>query len=233
MSIVLVIIGLVIGGVIVGKDLIHNSRLNSIISDVNQYKAAVNAYQMKYDWLPGDHPTAYDAFDGSGGSAVCGTNAYAPPAGCNGNGNSQIDWGSSERFRTWQHLTLSEILKGSYSGTSMHSSLTVHELGTNTPPSLMKGAGYQIRYNISWDDRGHVIEFGALADNGAGTIALNGPILTTAEAKMIDTKYDNGHAGLGRLHGRNGANITGCTGNTRDYVLSNSGARCYLLFFID
>ena len=54
LSIVLVIIGLIVGGILVGQDLIHAATIRSQISQIEKYNTAVNSFQIKYDGLPGD-----------------------------------------------------------------------------------------------------------------------------------------------------------------------------------
>jgi len=68
MSIVLVIIGLVVGGALVGRDLLHAARLNKVISEMNNYKVAVTMFQDKMSALPGDMTNA-TAFWPSAGTA--------------------------------------------------------------------------------------------------------------------------------------------------------------------
>lgn len=58
LAIVLVIIGLIIGGVLVGQDLIKAAEIRSTISQVERYNASVNAFRDKYRYLPGDIPAA-------------------------------------------------------------------------------------------------------------------------------------------------------------------------------
>ena len=56
MSIVMVIIGLIIGGILVGRDLINVAAIRSQISQIEQYQTAVNTFRGKYGYLPGDIP---------------------------------------------------------------------------------------------------------------------------------------------------------------------------------
>ena len=48
LSIVLVVIGLIVGGTVVGKDLIRASELNSIITQQNKIQIALNTFKLKY-----------------------------------------------------------------------------------------------------------------------------------------------------------------------------------------
>ncbi len=54
LSIVLVIIGLIVGGVLVGQDLIKAAEIRATIGQLEKYDAAVNTFRGKYNGLPGD-----------------------------------------------------------------------------------------------------------------------------------------------------------------------------------
>ncbi len=56
LSIVLVIIGLLIGGILKGKAMIENAKMKRVKSDVDAIVAAVYNYQDRYSALPGDDP---------------------------------------------------------------------------------------------------------------------------------------------------------------------------------
>ena len=57
-SIVIVIIGFIIGGILVGQDLTESAKIRSQISQIEQYQTAVNTFKAKYGYLPGDMPNA-------------------------------------------------------------------------------------------------------------------------------------------------------------------------------
>ena len=58
LSIVLVIVGLIVGGVLVGRDLIKAAELRKQVSQLNEYTTAANTFMIKYGSLPGDVPYA-------------------------------------------------------------------------------------------------------------------------------------------------------------------------------
>ena len=60
-AIVLVIIGLLLGGVLQGQQLIENSRVRSATNDINGIAAGAFSYQERYGRLPGDDPGATSA----------------------------------------------------------------------------------------------------------------------------------------------------------------------------
>lgn len=90
-AIVLVIIGLLLGGVLQGQQLIENSRVKSATNDFNGIAAAVFSYQDRYGRLPGDDPGALNtrgsswpraaAQAGQGNGIIAdATNPFAPAA---------------------------------------------------------------------------------------------------------------------------------------------------------
>ncbi len=56
LSIVLVIIGLLVGGVLKGKAMIENAKQKRLKTDIDGVMAAVYSYQDKFGYLPGDDP---------------------------------------------------------------------------------------------------------------------------------------------------------------------------------
>ena len=54
LSIVLVIIGLLIGGILVAQSMISTARIQNVIREIQQYDVAVTNYQTKYIYVPGD-----------------------------------------------------------------------------------------------------------------------------------------------------------------------------------
>lgn len=62
-AIVLVIIGLLLGGVLKGQELIENSKIKSVTQDFDGISAAYYAYQDRTGRVPGDNDGA-DNFDG-------------------------------------------------------------------------------------------------------------------------------------------------------------------------
>src|SRR3972149_9646258 len=53
-AIVLVIIGLLLGGILKGQEMITQAKIKNIINDFNGITAAMNSYQDRYRALPGD-----------------------------------------------------------------------------------------------------------------------------------------------------------------------------------
>ena len=54
LSIVLVVIGLIVGGIRVGQSLIGAAQVRAQISQIEKYNTAANTFRGKYGYLPGD-----------------------------------------------------------------------------------------------------------------------------------------------------------------------------------
>src|SRR3954466_4808654 len=82
LSIVLVIIGLIIGSVLVGQDLIEAATIRATVSQLEKYKTAVGTFRTKYNALPGDIKS----------SEATGFGFYARGGGMgDGDGNGAIE----------------------------------------------------------------------------------------------------------------------------------------------
>ena len=109
-AIVLVIIGLLLGGVLKGQEMIANAKYKNLRGDVNSYSAAFYSFQDRYRALPGDMSTA-DA------------QAQLNPASPGGNGNGVVANGpcnaaADESCRMWQHLRYANLISGDPTATS-------------------------------------------------------------------------------------------------------------------
>jgi prepilin-type N-terminal cleavage/methylation domain-containing protein len=121
LSIVLVIIGLIVGGVMVGKDLIKSAEIRKSINSLEQVNTAVNTFKMKYGCVPGDCTNTTSLF--SGISA--------------GNGNGYIDNWSLESLAAVDSLRAANLLSDA-----------LVEITSGTP--LYNGSHYIRGHNNSW-----------------------------------------------------------------------------------
>src|SRR6195256_6662031 len=53
-AIVLVIIGLLLGGILKGQEMITQAKIKNVVNDFNGITVAVTSYQDRYRFLPGD-----------------------------------------------------------------------------------------------------------------------------------------------------------------------------------
>lgn len=107
-AIVLVIIGLLLGGVLKGQELINSAKAKSLVNDFRTISTAIYAYQDRFRFMPGDDPAA--------GQHVGGATASTPGSDARGNGRIGGAWNSGtatdEAFLVWQHLRMANLLTG-------------------------------------------------------------------------------------------------------------------------
>lgn len=245
LSIVLVIIGLIIGGVTVGQDLIRSAELQNVTKEYNQYFTAVNTYKLKYNKYPGDMNNA-ESYWGTAHAtdATCITTDSGGEATCNGDGDGTIDVStrSNERFRFWHHLSNSGILPGTFSGVAGSGGATDAEPGTNVPVSKLGGAAWHVDYtsSTSGDTEMYAVSYGN--HFLFGTASASGPTetgaISAAEALQIDEKMDDGKPTSGKIIARfwNDACAAADDGThanndlAASYKLSDSSNQCALYF---
>jgi prepilin-type N-terminal cleavage/methylation domain-containing protein len=248
MSIVLLIIGLLIGGMLIGKNIYRSAELKSIMQDSGYYNTAVMGFYTRYNQLPGDMVNATDFWGAANGDAVlCKTTQGAGTQTCNGNGDGLIGPAAKsltyyERFRFWQQLANAGFIKGSFSGIAGNSGTAPLEepvLGANVPQSKINGVGFGI-YPLG-DYAGTVTHFKSAYGNNIfigskltnSTAGINA--FTPAEAFSIDQKMDDGRPGYGIVmtHPSTNASLPDCTvgitAETAEYKVSYKQKACSLI----
>ena len=235
LSVVLVIIGLIVGGVLLGRDMLRSSEIRSTLAQVEQFKTASTTFKIKYNCLAGDCINASSFLSDAGGVA-------------NGNGNSKFDgggnrWSDPESLYFWQHLGLANLIL------FRHTPAIIG--GAYRPdinyPSAKLGGGFGA-WGLQNYTAGGLIGTGKafpaqyrnnllLGRNWADTssrIPLN-PILSGYDALAIDIKYDDGKAAYGNIvTWQNTSNYSGgCAttdvADTAEYTPTNT-ATCSLFF---
>ena len=122
-AIVLVIIGLLLGGILKGHEMITQAKIKNIINDFNGLAAAMYSYQDRYRALPGDELNATTvarwgaaAFGGDGnGTFIRGTTAAATEVYNNPSGGAPAAT-TAESNLFWMHLRLSGFVPGATTG---------------------------------------------------------------------------------------------------------------------
>ena len=176
-AIVLVIIGLLLGGVLKGQELIYNQKVKSTYDNYRQFTAAMYGYQDRYKALPGDDPQAK-------------TRGFIPgvgdPAIANGDGNGYISGGGNqclvagnsglEVCQAAYHLRLSGFITGQGSISAEHPLGGVVTL--NSPIAAMgMPAAFVAPTAVCWHG------------------------LPNKAAQQIDVSYDDGRATGGSMQG--------------------------------
>ena len=113
LSIVLVIIGLLIGGILTAQSLVSSSKAQSTIRQLSQYNTALRLFKDKFRAMPGDFNRAAEIW-----GATPSGNCYSSDAGtgsqtCSGDGDGIVDYNTTgsnnaterhEMYSLWEHL---------------------------------------------------------------------------------------------------------------------------------
>lgn len=177
LSIVLVIIGLIVGGVLVGQSLIAAAKVRAQLTQLDQYDAAVNAFQAKFNCLPGDC-TAASGVTFNGGTAATG------------NGDNLITYdaawtdASVESAVAWPEMATQGMIAGTYTPPANLGAFP----GTGLPAArlggfVMLGASNTTNYYV-------------LSSYTTGDTQTE-PSIAADAALAIDTKRDDGLATTG------------------------------------
>ena len=232
LAIVMTIIGLLIGGILKGQELMENARTTATIAQVKAYEAATTSFRDSYNAMPGDLPNALNRIPnctancnpvaatagnsiiglpgwGAGGFAaqVAATGMPKPPAAV-----------GDETGLFWMHLLLSDLISGVTDAAiaAVPAGAIVPAWG-ETHPSARSGGGFIVGYNDG--TRGPGMPAGNVGP--AGTVlalmatpsaaipaAANGVApLSPVRAAQIDRKLDDGKPtkGFVQAYGSSGA----------------------------
>ena len=167
-AIVLVIIGLLLGGVLKGQELITSARVRNLISQQDGIKAAYFGFLDRFRALPGDY-------------SLASTNIANVLPAANGNGNGQIRSVAAtdaidEFVAVWDHLSHAGFINGSY----------IYAAGAETPataPTSPYARYLQVIY-----DNAYGTALGAVRHNIKTGNGIPSEILSE-----IDRKIDDGN----------------------------------------
>jgi prepilin-type N-terminal cleavage/methylation domain-containing protein len=209
LSIVLLIIGMITTGIIGGRELLRQSELQSVISDVEKYKTAIHTFEMAYNALPGDFKEGAE---------------YWPGMTTGGNGDNYIEWYTDEHFDAFEHLYLAN---------------TIPDCGDYLCNSKIDGGKFSLQSSLSGylpgGTTGTFIVFGKEGVASGYRDAFYS-ILSPAAARTIDLKVDDGLAGDGMIYTSDGGDKSGCAGvyssTSLTYNLSNKDVSCRMWFWI-
>jgi prepilin-type N-terminal cleavage/methylation domain-containing protein len=234
LSVVLVIVGLLVGGVLGGQSLINASGRMSVASEYKRYNDAVALFYEKYRDMPGDMSDAEDRWGASTS---------------NGDGDGVIDAATAagargEPFELWNQLALDGRISGKYSGTAGSAAGMDTVFKTNAPASRMGNAGWGVmnRSNFAGDNNSYAFNYGNAFVFGAASPgnAPLGAALKPQDAWTLDTKIDDGKPASGTMIAiegggfNNAAAASKCTTSTSSsdyaggYNVNGSNVACGL-----
>ena len=196
LAIVLVIIGLIIGGVLTGADLIKAATIRSSVSEIEKFNAGATTFRGKYSGLPGDLIAAR-AVEFNLSAA-----ADANSVGTVGlrDGNSVIEGGSAastalagETALFWKDMGAAGLIAGNYPGIGTAvgpaAAVTAANVISYLPPSKLRDSASYYVYSLT--GRNYIYMGTITATITAGVVTATNAV-TPLEAKGIDEKVDDG-----------------------------------------
>ena len=244
LSIVLVILGLLTGGILAGQSLIRAAELRTVPTEYAKYMTAAQTFRDKYFALPGDFTKAQDVWGVAHATpATCKTTRGVGTETCNGDGNGRIQIsavGSNEIFRFWQHLANAGLIEGTYDGVATDNvAASFQSSAANIPRGRLSSSywaiydyGQQAGLTYMFDgDYTNSFVFGVL-----GTAWPDYLTFKPEEAWNIDTKMDDGKPAQGKFVVRVGGvfnqctNASSSTATNANYLLTNSALVCGGIF---
>ena len=249
LSIVLVILGLLTGGILAGQAMIRASELRSVMTDANKYISSAQAFRDRYGALPGDFRDGTKYWGRLNANADCVTNSGAAVNAntgvCDGDGDWKIRFANSpgqsgEFAQFWRELQQAGYIEGSFSGLSPSGTGggSTSQPGYNAPATRIANGVWGVHYegiypgSAAWQFTG---DWGTLFNVGGWGLGSWGDanLFTPAEAYAIDKKMDDGAPGTGRVIASNiavCANAASITDYNATYTVSNTSLACALYF---
>ena len=184
-AIVLVIIGLLLGGVLKGQELINSAKVKNLATDFRNIPVFIYGYQDKFKALPGD--------DAGVVAHVAGTPATT--GGTVGNGLIEGSWNSytktDESYLFWQHVRLAGLTSGP----------------TTVPAAPAIGDGYKpvnaVGGEIGVQSGTSVVASSPMLDSTSavirGTYIICSPNILGKFAKQLDIQLDDGNTQTGSM----------------------------------
>ncbi len=186
-AIVLVIIGLLLGGVLKGQELINSAKVKNLAGDFKNIPVFIYGYQDKFKALPGDQ--AQLALDAQFG-ATTGTASTTVATLANGviNGNWNATTAAAESFVFWQHVRLAGLAPGPTSTT---------DLATYIPTNAAGGIiGIQSGTNIPANSP---LNGSAGANPIRGSYVICSAGILGKFVKQLDTTVDDSNTATGSM----------------------------------
>lgn len=232
LSIVLVVIGVALGGIFVGRSLIHASQIRKTIAQKEKFDQALAAFVLQYSCMPGDCADAYEKGIGT-------SPATAATYGTNGNGSLAVETADPdppyESVNFWYHLAQARLIDWTPPTdlTDTPNNL-IHACGqispclgfeTSSPENYMGGwwivFGQDPAFSLTVPpSRAHYwwITGAVMNNEGPGQDQYGSSVLLPSAAYDIDVKVDDGlpYSGIAIAAGGKTADVYGPTDPNAD-----------------
>jgi len=198
-AIVLVIIGLLLGGILKGQEMITQAKIKNVIADFSGISAAYHGYQDRYRAIPGDDPNTETRW---GAAAKKGDGNGVVAGEYNNGGAACAD--TVEACNWWDHLRRAGFVSGA---------------GVTQPFNALTGLiGVQTGNGA-----------GATAMGGFSGLIMCSANLPDKIAIATDTQMDDGQPGTGTVRGDLQAAPNPDLDDTPETSYAETGTNVYVL----
>jgi prepilin-type N-terminal cleavage/methylation domain-containing protein len=217
-SVVLIIIGLVVSGILVGRDLIASAENNKIARSLESYKTAFYTFKLKYNAIPGD---------------MLVPSQYWPEIIPRGNGNGIIDVWTNESALAWRELSAAGLVNVDVNEAAPHYA--------NSPVSTQNAVAIWFNNDFHMPMAGRYGNTIAIFKQGVIDADAQ-TILSSIATSQIDRKIDDGYPLSGRFYGLPDVTggispVDGCSNSLAtppNYHLGTSPqGNCRIVYFVD
>jgi prepilin-type N-terminal cleavage/methylation domain-containing protein len=228
LAIVMTIIGLLIGGVLKGQQLLENARMTATIAQIKGFEAASTSFRDAYGALPGDLSAATDRLPNCGTAVDCTTDlgtGEETDDGVIGARDWEFDVAAGANVQFFGHMFKADLISGVTDAAA--EGLPDQGLNRSVPEARIGGGwilGYVLNDTIDIPGgtgtnapiSGHVLSIVDLPTNAA----LDTDNIRPDRAAQIDRKIDDGRIDTGFVQA--GADA-GCRVGTAPALLYNEG----------
>jgi prepilin-type N-terminal cleavage/methylation domain-containing protein len=198
-AIVLVIIGLLLGGILKGQEMITQAKIKNVIADMSGVSAAMYGYQDRYRSLPGDDKNANTRWSATAGD---------------GDGIVEGLWTATtgEAINFWDHLRRAGFVSGS--GAENPFNAVSGKMGVQTGDGAATPAG--------------VLSDGGTPATSFASLILCTAGLPDKIAGSVDSQMDDGLGKKGSVRGwKASGNPSAINGTAEDYT--EDGTSTYVI----
>jgi len=249
MSIVLVIIGLIVGGILKGQELIESSRQKNLISQIDRIRSGSTAFVDRFKSLPGDLGRTSilpgsSLIGGSGGNDNGIIGAIISPMTT---AATVASVATTENVQFFNHLIAANLAS---SGSAMSPTVTLAcftgycATPSPLPSSSYPSSGLTISYGthpgntVGTQADARLAHWLLLSRFSSTTITGGDTAIAASRAFQLDTKYDDGGAGSGNIRTSymvGGAAATDACGNatSANYAPGDNNTLCHLMFTLE
>lgn len=226
LAVVMIIIGLLIGGILKGQELITNARVTSTIGEMEGISAAYNDFRNQFNAIPGDMNTAAGA-----AGRVQGCNAVAACANGDGDGLVDVNIGAAGAGNNEGVFFFGQMLAAGYI-TGMDGTANNGGFGISNPGSSLEG-GFLVG-----DTRNGFTGFTAaefrpgvyLVHSGIIGGGANSGSITGQQAASIDRRLDDGTPNTGAIIAETAVGANGCRQAAGNYNQAAQQAACMISY---